>query len=124
MKQNSIEINENLFQTAKELYNKDVGNGKLLPSVLDSVMKIDKDAYDRLVKLINKEDFNLFKKNDLIQKIILNKVILIHVLKLRARVDDNLTVFMSLLSYKTDTNEWKKVVTQHILPTLIKNDYF
>jgi len=124
MKQNSIELNENLFQNAKELYKKDGGNGSLLGIVLNGVAKIDKDAHGRLVSLVNNEDINLVRKNNYIQRIIINKVILTHVLKLRAEVDDNLTAFMSLLSYKANIEEWKKVVIQHILPTLIKNKYF
>jgi len=124
MKQNSLEVNENLFQNAKNLYTSDNGKGKLLTSILDSVSIMDKGAHKRLVSLVNLEDKNLLNKNDLIQRIILNKIFMIHVLKLRANVDDDLTSFISLLSYKTSIGEWNKVVTKHILPTLIKNDFF
>jgi len=119
-----IELQEKLFNTGKELYEKDKGMGNLLSSVLTVAKENDVGAHKRLMALVSEQDKNLFLKNNLIQKIVLNRILLTHVLKLRSVIDDNLSSLVSLLSYNMDTNEWKKMVTKHLLPTLIKNNLF
>jgi hypothetical protein len=124
MKQiNQLEVNENLFQAAKKLYGKDNKRGKLLTDILNRVSSLDKEAHGRLVKLLYSMDPNLYKRSDYTQRIILNRVLLTHVLRIRSKLDDNLTSFIALLSYKSSVNEWKKVITQNIIPTLIKNKF-
>ena len=119
-----VELQEKLFNSGKELYRKDKGMGNLLGEVLSTAKECDPEAHARLSKLVTLQDKNLFLKNNLIQKIVLNRILLTHVLKLRSVIDDNLSSLVSLLSYNMDTKEWKKMVTKHLLPTLIKNDLF
>ena len=118
-----VALQEKLFVKGKEFYDKNNGNGVILSGVLETVKKLNPDASKRLARTIASQDRGLSFKSDFLQRIIINRVLLTHVLKLRSSMDVNLSAFIVLLSYNSSINEWKKVVLEHVLPTLVKNDY-
>jgi len=120
---NPIKIQEKVIKDAAELYVKDNKKGSLINNVLNVAHDLNKESYNRLVKIIKHIDNKLFNKNDLIQKFMLNRILVTHVLKIRNEIDNDFNSILAILSYKLSNKEWKKIVTKHILPTLINNKY-
>jgi len=123
MKHDYIDLQEKLFIKGKEFYNKDKGKGTLLTNVLTTINHLDKDAGKRLLETLNRNDISLGIKSNFLQRIIINRVLLTHVLKIRSNSDDNLTAFLVLLSYSSNINEWEKVIIEHVIPTMVKNNF-
>jgi len=117
---NFIELQENLRKNAEELLSKNVKQGTVINDVLSKIEK--KDIRDRLYKSVGQYDKNILFKNDYVQRVTLNRALLTHVLKLCSSNDINLTPMVVLLSYTSELKQWKRVVSKHIIPTLIKND--
>ena len=116
-----IKLQNKLRESSEALYKNDKGFGLLANKVLTALSALDSDASERVNKMLLAADKEIFTKNDLIQKIVINRILITHLLKLRSANKFNVTTFLLPLSYKLDNKKWEKVITKTILPAMVKS---
>jgi len=116
-----IEKQQKLHEDARKLFLADRGEGKLIKKILNKVSKKNKKAGKRLKKAIESTNKQIYLKNDLIQMVMLNQLLLTHLLKVRADSKLDLSSFIMALSYKIKIEDWEEIVTDKVIPILIKN---
>jgi len=118
---NYIEKQQKLHEDARKLFLADKGEGKLIKKILNKVSKKNKKAGKRLKKAIESTNKQIYLKNDLIQMVMFNQLLLTHLLKVRAKSELDLSSFIMALSYKIKIEDWEEIVTDKVIPILIKN---
>jgi len=119
--QDYIKKQNELRKTAQALYKVDKGKGNVIKKILKKSSSLSKKASKRLKKALETLDPNIYEKNDFIQMMTFNRLVLGHLLKVKATTDTNLTSLMMGLSYNFKLEVWEDIVLNKVIPVLIKS---
>lgn len=119
-----MRLYEENIKKATELYTGNKEEGYVLVSILGPLKESHKDVYNLLKKELLSLDPTVFKKNNFIQKIILNRILITLILKSKAKENNEINTInvLSLLSYDLKDDIWLETVMNYVLPYIIKLD--
>lgn len=112
-----------ILNDSAKLYKADNKRGKLLPSLLNKYEVENVNVFNLIKYGVANTSPEIIYKNDLIQKTMLNKLLIMFALTMMN--DDSLNTnalleCVALLKYGLSEEDWYKTVTEIVIPTLIK----
>lgn len=115
-----VKITNDSISELSKAYNNSNENGKLINNFI-SLFKEDKQK--NIIDLINEIDKDLFKRTDLLQRVVINGIITTSILKYKNKNDD---VFINNILYQCNSlykNElWLNSMKEIVIPFLIENN--
>lgn len=114
-----VKITNESIKNMCEVYKKSNEHGDLINKFI-SIFKKDKQA--DLIKAINKFDNNLYKRTNLLQRVVLNGIVTTMVLKFKNDHDD---VFINNIIYQCNSlyndDVWLNSMKELVVPFLLDN---
>jgi len=116
--QNEFEkLSQKLDVAAMKMYMKDKSKGTLIREVMTIVKDLNEELHDLLKKKLDL-DKSIYEKNNKIQMIMLNGLTISLVLDLKAKYDVKVVNLLSVLTYNTKVDIWKKAYIKYAIPLL------
>ena len=121
-----LEINakyKELLKKVKEYYKEFEKEGVLLPSVIAYLEEEDKTLSDWLLNKVKETEPTVYKKEDFIQQLIINNILVNTLLEIMDKTDnretkETITRLMSLLSYEYLPSAWLLIFRDKVVKLL------
>lgn len=115
-----IKITNDSISELSKAYNNSNENGNL---IINFIKLFKEDKQENIIALINETDKDLFKRTDLLQRVVLNGIITTVILKYKNSNDD---IFISNILYQCNSlyknDLWLNSMKEIVIPFLIENN--